>query len=170
MSVSNRKHAGFTLIELMVALAAGMFLLAGVSLAYSAINTTTNTAKGLENALEVIRFSSNVFTRSFKQTAAKPHYSNDILFVQQNAGARACTGEQINTPFIEQYSHQGDALFCDIGDGKIKILRGITAINYTITDEVVTVFVTPENLPEQFNNTLAIDIALSQIVMNKAFG
>ena len=41
------KHSGFTLIELMVALAAGMFLLGGVSLAYSSINSSTSTAKDL---------------------------------------------------------------------------------------------------------------------------
>ncbi|WP_231613077.1 PilW family protein [Pseudoalteromonas sp. SWXJZ94C] len=60
------KHSGFTLIELMVALAAGMFLLSGVSLAYSSINSSTSTAKDLENALDVIRFSSKIFTRSLK--------------------------------------------------------------------------------------------------------
>ncbi|ALS32945.1 hypothetical protein PTRA_a1784 [Pseudoalteromonas translucida KMM 520] len=163
------KQRGFTLVELMVALAASMFLLGGVSLAYSSINSTTNTAKGLENTLEVIRFSSNVFTRSFRQTSSVPVYLNNILTVQQNAGARACTGEIVNTPFTEQYSHEDDSLFCDIGDGKVKILKGLTAINFNINDKVVTVFVTAINLPGQFNNALAIDIALSQIIMNKAF-
>lgn len=36
----NKRIQGFTLVELMVALAAGAFLLAGVSLSYSAIKST----------------------------------------------------------------------------------------------------------------------------------
>lgn len=163
------KHKGFTLIELMVALAAGMFLLGGVSLAYSSINSSTSTAKDLENALDVIRFSSKVFTRSLKQTNSVPTYTNNILSVEQEAGAAACTGLTISTQFIEKYSHEDDSLFCDVGNGKVKILKGVNAISYVIDNNVVSVLVEPTNLPSQFNNSLVIDISLSQMVMNKAF-
>ena len=163
------KHHGFTLIELMVALAAGMFLLGGVSLAYSSISSSTSTAKDLENALDVIRFSSKVFTRSLKQTSSIPTYSDNILSVEQESGVLACTGSIINAPFTEKYSHEDDSLFCDIGNGKVKILKGVNTISYLIDNNVVSVLVEPTNLPSQFNNSLVIDISLSQMVMNKAF-
>ncbi|NMP03957.1 prepilin-type N-terminal cleavage/methylation domain-containing protein [Pseudoalteromonas arctica] len=163
------KHKGFTLIELMVALAAGMFLLGGVSLAYSSINSSTSTAKDLENALDVIRFSSKVFTRSLKQTNSVPTYTNNILSVEQEMGSSACTGLTISAPFIEKYSHEDDSLFCDVGNGKVKILKGVNVISYVIDNNVVSVLVEPTNLPSQFNNSLVIDISLSQMVMNKAF-
>ena len=163
------KHSGFTLIELMVALAAGMFLLSGVSLAYSSINSSTSTAKDLENALDVIRFSSKIFTRSLKQTSSIPTYSDNILSVEQESGVLACTGSIINAPFTENYSHEDDSLFCDVGNGKVKILKGVNTISYAIDNNIVSVFVEPTNLPSQFNNRLVIDISLSQIVMNKAF-
>jgi len=163
------KHSGFTLIELMVALTAGMFLLGGVSLAYSSINSSTSTAKDLENALDVIRFSSKVFTRSLKQTNSVPTYTNNILSVEQEAGAPACTGLTINVSFTEKYSHEDDSLFCDIGNGKVKILKGVNTISYVIDNNVVSVLVEPTNLPSQFNNSLVIDISLSQMLMNKAF-
>ncbi|MBH0040247.1 PilW family protein [Pseudoalteromonas sp. SWN166] len=163
------KHHGFTLIELMVALAAGMFLLGGVTLAYSSISSSTSTAKDLENALDVIRFSSKVFTRSLKQTSSIPTYSDNILSVEQESGVLACTGSIINAPFTEKYSHEDDSLFCDIGNGKVKILKGVNTISYLIDNNVVSVLVEPTNLPSQFNNSLVIDISLSQMVMNKAF-
>ncbi|MBQ4799239.1 prepilin-type N-terminal cleavage/methylation domain-containing protein [Pseudoalteromonas sp. MMG006] len=163
------KHKGFTLIELMVALASGMLLLGGVSLAYSSINSSTSTAKNLENALDVIRFTSKVFTRSLKQTNSVPIYTNNILSVAQEAGAYACTGLTVSAPFTEKYSLEGDSLFCDIGNGKVKILKGVNAISYVIDNNVVSVHVEPTSLPSQFNNSLVIDISLSQMVMNMAF-
>ena len=54
----NKLTRGFSLIELMVALAAGAFLLAGVSLSYAAIKGTIEVSKELENAQEVIRYTS----------------------------------------------------------------------------------------------------------------
>jgi Tfp pilus assembly protein PilW len=169
MKYINDKQHGFTLIELMVALTASMFLLGGVSLAYSSINSSTNTAKDLENALEVIHFSSTVFTRSLKQTTTAPVYQNEEFIVQQSAATQACTGAVMNAAYTERYSHEGDALFCDVGDGKIKILKGVNAIDYVIDDRMVSVLLEPSNLPTQFNNQLVIDISLSQIVMNEAF-
>lgn len=169
MKYFNCKQLGFTLVELMVALAASMFLLGGVSLAYSSIKSSTNTAKDVESVLEVIHFSSTVFTRSFKQTTTQPIYQNEVLTVQQNANTQACTGAVMSAAYTELYSHEGDALFCDVGDGKVKILKGINAISYTFDNNLVSVSVEPSGLPAQFNEQLVIDLSLSQIVMNEAF-
>ena len=62
----KRAHLGFTLVELMVALAVGSFLIAGVGLSYATIKGTVSATKELENAQEVIRFTSQVLTRSLK--------------------------------------------------------------------------------------------------------
>ncbi|MCQ8876533.1 prepilin-type N-terminal cleavage/methylation domain-containing protein [Pseudoalteromonas shioyasakiensis] len=169
MSFTLPNQSGFTLVELMVALAASMFLLGGVSLAYSSINSSTNTAKELENALDVIRFSSKMFTRSLKQTKVQPSFNNGVLTVQQQAGAKACTGDIKAADFTELYSVTDDALFCDAGAGNVKVLNGIRAINYTISEQLVSIAVQPTNLPAQFNNQFVIDVAMTQIAMNKAF-
>ncbi|WP_404343592.1 PilW family protein [Pseudoalteromonas mariniglutinosa] len=165
---SDKQH-GFTLIELMVALLASMFLLAGISLAYSSMSTSSQITTDLENNLDVVRFSSTLFTRSLKQTAQLPSIVNGALVVRQKAGTRACTGTRIFTDYSETFSVQDDSLFCDIGNGNIKVIKGLTAINFSINNDLVRVVMTPINLPTQFNGQVQLDIALSQVIMNKAF-
>lgn len=162
-------QGGFTLLELMVALVASMFLLAGVSLAYSSMSSSGQLASELENNLDVVRFSSSLFTRSLKQTAQQPVIANSTLIVTQKSGARACTGNVINSDFTETYIVDGDSLYCNVGNGNIKIIKGITAINFAINNDVVSIFISPIGLPAQFNNQVQLDIALSQVIMNKAF-
>jgi len=63
-----KNNKGFTLIELMIALVIGGILILGITSTYSSIDGTIQTSKDLENAQEVIRYTSQVFTRSLKQT------------------------------------------------------------------------------------------------------
>lgn len=79
---------GFTLVELLVALAVSSFLMAGISLVYSALSESVDTSKELENAQEVLRYSSEVFTRSLKQTKSMPLIpdASTIVVVQDTSG------------------------------------------------------------------------------------
>ncbi|WP_254911132.1 prepilin-type N-terminal cleavage/methylation domain-containing protein [Pseudoalteromonas sp. A601] len=168
--LSNR---GYTLVELMVALAAGAFLLAGVSLSYSAIKGTIMVSKELENAQEVIRYTSKVFTRSIKQTPELPVVSADGLSItiKQPTGIITCIGEVSAAAVDEIYSLQGENLMCKLGAADAeRLLTGVKALTFSINNNLVSINVGPENLPAQFGNTIKIDVAVSNVILNNAFG
>lgn len=50
------------------------------------------------------------------------------------------------------------------------LLAGVSQLNFAIDNNLVTIKVGPENLPTQFGNTIAIDIAVSNVILNNAFG
>ncbi|MBQ4833520.1 prepilin-type N-terminal cleavage/methylation domain-containing protein [Pseudoalteromonas sp. MMG010] len=161
---------GFTLIELMVALVAGMFLLAGVSVAYSSISSSKTAEKEIENALDVIRFSSTLFSTSLKQTPNEPTIIGNTLSVRQEASAQACTGQVKTSDFTEIYSVQDEFLYCDCGEGPVKLLKGVQSISYSLNNNVVSVSLSIDNIASPLNGVVGIDIALTRIIMNEAFG
>ncbi|MEH6396420.1 prepilin-type N-terminal cleavage/methylation domain-containing protein [Pseudoalteromonas sp.] len=172
MSTLSRGQ-GYTLVELMVALAAGAFLLAGVSLSYSAIKSTILVGKELENAQEVIRYTSKVFTRSIKQTPSAPTIAADgsSITISQPTGVITCNGSVSGADVTEIYSLTGNNLMCAIGaEPAERLLTGVTQLSFALNNNVVTINVGPENLPAQFGNTIAIDIAVSNVILNNAFG
>lgn len=169
----NKRAQGFTLVELMVALAAGAFLLAGVSLSYSAIKSTVEVSKELENAQEVIRYTSKVFNRSIKQTQLAPIISADksTITITQPSGVIACDGSATTAQVIEVYSLNGSNLMCSLdGAAAERLLTGIETLSFDIAGELVTVTVKPNDLPAQFGNGINIDIALTNIILVKAYG
>lgn len=164
---------GYTLIELMVALAAGAFLLAGVSMSYSAIKSTTLVSKELENAQEVIRYTSSVFTRSLKQTPELPTLSEDKLSItiKQPAGVVNCIGEVTSSAVNERYYLDTNNLMCALGDKPAqRLLTGIEGLNFSINNYLVSIEVKPQHLPEQFAAGLVIDVAVSNVILSNAFG
>lgn len=170
-SVNNIK--GFTLVELMVALAAGSFLLAGVSLSYSAIKGTINVSKELENAQEVIRYTSKVFTRSIKQTIELPTVAADGLSISivQPSGVLMCTGEVSTAQATEVYSINDNNMQCAIdGAAPERLLTGVQSLTFSINNDVVTINVKPEHLPSQFGSSVAIDVAVSNVILNRLVG
>ncbi|NMM41412.1 PilW family protein [Pseudoalteromonas arctica] len=164
---------GYTLVELMVALAAGSFLLAGVSLSYSAIKGTILVSKELENAQEVIRYSSKVFIRSIKQTLTLPVVSADgsTITIEQPAGVITCNGSVSTVDINEVYSLEGNNLMCTLGAAPAeRLLMGVSQLSFSTDNNIVTINVGPENLPAQFGDTIAIDIAVSNVILSNAFG
>ena len=78
----SQQQSGYTLLEMLVAMTVGLFLLAGVAMSYSAIKSTVRMTQELSDAQEVIRYTSQVFTRSAKQTISEPTVSADGLTIQ----------------------------------------------------------------------------------------
>ena len=179
MSTLSRSQ-GYTLVELMVALAAGAFLLAGVSLSYSAIKGTILVGKELENAQEVIRYTSKVFTRSIKQTPSAPTVAADgstitidgsSITIYQPAGVITCNGSVSTAAVSELYSLVDNNLQCALDAAPAeRLLTGVKQLSFAIDNNLVTINVGPENLPAQFGNTITIDIAVSNVILNNAFG
>lgn len=167
------RNRGFTLIELMVALAIASLLILGITGTYSAIASSVNTSKDLENAQEVIRYSSQVFTRSLKQTRVPPTITVDGLIVIQPANTRSCLGTMPAAGYTETFTFAAPNLMCRIDNGADTVLlTGVADINYTLNLPLVTITVLPEFLPDNFLaggvNGINIDIAVSALILQTA--
>ncbi|GMM86227.1 PilW family protein [Pseudoalteromonas sp. MTN2-4] len=166
-------QTGYTLLEMLVAMAVGLFLLAGVAMSYSAIKSTVRMTQELSDAQEVIRYTSQVFTRSVKQTNNEPIISAAPLTIQfqQLANVLSCQGTTPAVDYTETYALENGFLTCDIGDGNgaVQLLKGIEAINFAYNNHLVSVTVKPINIPSHFGVGLQIDIATTQLILLEAF-
>lgn len=174
--VTKFNGRGYTLIELLVAMAAGLFLLSGVAMSYTAIKSTVVASKELSHAQEVIRYTSQVMTRSIKQTHQKPELENNkaALRVYQKALQLACDGSVPIADYSELYTLSNGYLTCDIGSGPIQLLRGLEALSFDEDGILISIIVKPTNMPKQLengalnDNGIQIDIAANRLVLDKA--
>lgn len=168
-------NSGFTLVELMIGLVISSMVIIGITGTYSTISATIQASKELENAQEVIRYSSQVFTRSLKQTDQLPDVSvAQQLTVQQPANMTSCLGGLApGGPYQETYTFNvlTNVLSCRIDDGdNIPLLQGITDITYDINanKNLVTINVQSSALPQNFDGNVRIDIALTSLILQEA--
>lgn len=163
---------GFTLVEVMVALAVSSFLMAGISFVYIALSESVETSKEFENAQEVLRYSSEVFTRSLKQTRRTPDSpnANTIVVQQETLGSTACNSSKPTVPFSETFTLVDNQLRCRVNAGDEEVLlTGLQDISYRINGNLVEVTVTPESLSvDMLANGFRIDIALSGKILEEA--
>lgn len=160
---------GFSLVELMVAMAVSMSLIAGTGFAYIGISDSINLSKNIENTQEVLRYTTDVFSRSLKQTMVSPTSTapENIRVVQDKVGAVACDGTiPVAAPYTESYRFESPNLFCDAGNGEVVILQGIDAMSIVINDDLVQITVLPDDFPiADLPNGVRIDIALSSKIL-----
>jgi prepilin-type N-terminal cleavage/methylation domain-containing protein len=168
---------GFTLIELMIALVISSFVLLGITGTYASISGSIQASKELENAQEVIRYSSQVFTRSLKQTEVLPNVSvNQQLTVEQPANVTPCTGEAAPAvAYTEVYTLNAltSSLNCRITAGAnpnvdIALLSGIDDISFALAGNLITINLQPTVLPQNFAGQISIDIALTNLILRAA--
>jgi len=174
---SFKQSKGFTLVELMVAMAIGMFLILGIIGTYSSISASSQASKELENAQEVIRYSSNVFSRSLKQTTEPLTLTNrnQTIVVTQQANTRSCLGSIIAVDYVETFTFTQPELSCQITDvngnelaADTLLLTGIANFQsgLNVDGDLFTLNITPTVLPRNFgNNGVRIDIALTTKIM-----
>ncbi|KAF7768906.1 hypothetical protein PCIT_a3428 [Pseudoalteromonas citrea] len=168
---------GYTLLELMVAMAAGMFLLAGVSMSYSAIKSTIVVTQELSHAQEVVRYTSQVFTRSIKQTNDLPIVDNSgiALRVLQVSGTLSCHGDTPAFDYTEYYTLVSGFLVCTVtpqagGDGvSVNLLKGVQALSFSTSHQgrLARITITPDNVPALFKNGIDIDIAVTRLIVSE---
>jgi Tfp pilus assembly protein PilW len=168
---------GYTLLELMVAMTAGMFLLAGVSMSYSAIKNTIAVNHELSHAQEVVRYTSQVFTRSIKQTNQLPVVSNDAaqLRVFQSSGTISCHGDMPVLDYVEEYTLVNGFLTCRVTSQTggnalaVNLLKGVNTLNFKTLHlgRLVRITITPDNVPELFQNGIDIDIAVTRMIIGQ---
>jgi prepilin-type N-terminal cleavage/methylation domain-containing protein len=175
----KKNTRGFTLVELMVSLVLSSFVLLGITSTYSSIHGSIQTSKDLENAQEVIRFSSQVFTRSLKQTQFAPDTTvAQQLTVQQPENVTPCTG--VVAPiaaYTEVYTFNAatNVLSCRINAGAnanidVALLTGIANITYQLNaaSNLATIIVEPTVLPQNFIGGISIDVALTNLILRAA--
>jgi prepilin-type N-terminal cleavage/methylation domain-containing protein len=186
--ISPKNQQGFTLIELMIALVISMILMVGVTTLYSTIKGVIQTSKNIENGLEVIRFTSQVFTRSLKQTFTIPTISagGAQISIDQSANTIACNGTSPVLDYTEIYTKVVDdiTLTCALTVGGIAadpqiILTRVEDISFSwLTNQagdnrVVRITVTPEAQPGETDGEgpaapMDIDIALTRTILTNA--
>ena len=166
-------YQGFTLVEMMIALAVSGFLLLGVVGSYSSMQGTMQASQELENAQEVIRYSAQVFTRSLKQSVNPANVLNagNSLVVSLPANSTSCLGGNPIAPFIETYNFAAPNLTCSIdGAPPTILLTGMTNLVFIPTgQELITIRVSPLVLTQQFPaGSIDIDVALTTRIMTNA--
>lgn len=171
----QKNNRGFTLVELMIALAISSMVIIGITGTYSAIHGTIQASKELENAQEVIRYSSQVFTRSLKQTKQAPNVLvAQQLTVQQPANVTPCTGGAAPVmAYQETYTFNAltTVLSCRVDDGAdIALLTGISNITYALNaaKNLVSITLQPRALQQNFGGVVRIDIALTTLILTAA--
>ncbi len=175
-----KQSEGFTLVELMVAMAVGTFMILGVIGTYSSISASSQASKELENAQEVIRYSSNVFSRSLKQTTLPLTFANgnQTVRVTQQANTRSCLGTIIAVNYIETFTFALPNLSCQIVNlagaeiaANTILLTGIADFQTSLNGngDLFTLNITPTVLPRNFGNDgVRIDIALTTKIISDA--
>ena len=149
-TLTKQAVKGFSLVEVMVALAISTALVLGVFGVYSSISTTILTSKSLETTQEVVRFSVQVFSRSLKQSEMEPSIvaNGSSLVVEQVANVKACDGSIPVKPYKETYVVVSPLLQCtltidDVVSAPKTILTGISAIAFQREDDLMHILVSP---------------------------
>ncbi|MCF2910309.1 prepilin-type N-terminal cleavage/methylation domain-containing protein [Pseudoalteromonas sp. DL2-H2.2] len=164
---------GFTLLELLIALSIGLFMLGGIAVAYSTIRSTIAINQELAQAQEVIRYTSQLMTRSIKQTASTPQVmrSGEALEVSQVANTPACDGSVPMVDYTETFSLLDGYLLCDVSSDNLpaqRLLRGVNGLSFSVDGLITSITVTPVGVPAQYAAGIQIDVAASQQVLATA--
>ncbi len=164
---------GFTLLELLIALSIGLFMLGGIAVAYSTIRSTIAINQELAQAQEVIRYTSQLMTRSIKQTASTPQViqNGEALEVNQVANTPACDGSVPVVNYTETFSLLDGYLLCDVSSDNLpaqRLLRGVNGLSFSVDGLITSITVTPVGVPAQYAAGIQIDVAASQQVLATA--
>lgn len=159
MSLRNGKlqHYGFTLIELMVAMALGIFLVGGVVLMFSASKASSLDAEQLSRMQENIRFASDLMIRDIRNAGfrddvsllvpdfddigvdfAETTASGDSLTIKY--GGRGTCVEEFDTPkqVLNRYFVLNNELRCEglnpdgSSQGSQALVQGVRNVNFEI--------------------------------------
>ena len=129
------KPSGLSLVELLVAMAIGLFLIAGVGTVFVSNQTSTKTKRELDHIQENFRFGANTLQRVLRQASAIDATSDDTtLIVTLPEGAHNCLGATVaggTGGETNEFALEGSNLVCKIDDGGSTVLfSGLSGLSF----------------------------------------
>ncbi|CAM4073300.1 PilW family protein [Pseudoalteromonas byunsanensis] len=177
MRINRDACSGYSLVELMVALAIGSFLLAGIGMSYTAIKGTVITSQQLSHAQEVVRYINYIMSRSVKQTSVIPTITENgtIITIEQDSYSPSCHGSVPTFSYQEVYTLSNGYLTCEILNledggnsiGVLNLLKGVQALGFSSSQSgrLININVTPQDVPAQFATGIVISLATTRVIM-----
>jgi prepilin-type N-terminal cleavage/methylation domain-containing protein len=137
MPIKKYHQKGFTLIELMIVLLVGLFLLSGVISAVVVNQQTVNTKTNLDNTQEAFRFSSSTISRIVRQADSLSSASTAnqlVVSFTGDTGLKNCLGQVVTGVQTDTFTYSNNQLLCNntplVGDiTGISFLYGADANN-----------------------------------------
>lgn len=126
------RQRGLTLIELMVAMVIGLFLIGGVIGVFVANQQTSNTKQQLDRAQENFRFGSQTLMRVMRQgTGIDPASTSTELIVDfaGGPGTHDCIGTTAGGPNRFRVDDQGRLVCADSGNADHVLMGEVAALN-----------------------------------------
>lgn len=181
MNKQHNSQSGFSLIELMIAMALSLLLILGIATIFSSLKNTSAYSQQLENTQEVLRFTNSIFSRAV-------HRADDIsggstltlTFNLDNLDINEkfidCRGEEkeLNEKYTETYSLENNELICTtkIDSTSVEAISAIgvniEALSFSINGELLTVTITPSiitNTVLSTNDQIKMMFALRQNIL-----
>jgi prepilin-type N-terminal cleavage/methylation domain-containing protein len=127
---------GFSLVELMIAMALGLILLAGVGVIFVSTQQSGQTKRALDNAQEALRYSHYSISRLVRVGRIDRNASNATtlrIIVNRNATTPDCLGNATLTDDVQVTFTRdalNNALVCTVGNDSGVISRGITNVEF----------------------------------------
>lgn len=174
------KNRGFSLVELLVALAIGSFLLMGVVTAYVGIKGLVRDSEDLQESQEVIRFAMQVFSRSIKNASSAPLINAGVLTVTHSFSAGqapivTCQGRTVSVAVTETFSFVAPDILCDdgLGNGAIPVITNVSALSFNVLDvngnginDTVVVEIDTPGMPDNYPDGIEIRYAMHALILN----
>ncbi|MGJ8581411.1 MAG: PilW family protein [Psychromonas sp.] len=161
------KQTGFSLTELMIAMALSLLIVLGIATVFSSLKGTSAYSQQLENTQEVLRFSNSIFSRaihraddmddkSYTGSDGNTYKQLDLTFNLDNLDTgesyTSCLGNAMSSQYYESYRLTDNQLTCaeyttDGLDDASKVFTAIgtniDTLTFAITDNLLTVTITP---------------------------
>ncbi|MEG3754934.1 PilW family protein [Psychromonas arctica] len=161
------KQTGFSLTELMIAMALSLLIILGIATVFSSLKETSTYSQQLENTQEVLRFSNSIFSRaihrademddkSYTGSDGNTYKQLDLTFNLDNLDTgetyTSCLGNGMSSQYYESYRLADGELMCaeyttagldDASKTFTAIGTNIDALSFAISDNLLTVSITP---------------------------
>lgn len=138
LAPQTRRSAGFTLVELMVAMVLGLLLIGGVGTVFLSTSQSAATKQGLDQANETVRFSSTMMTRVIRMASEIDPLSTETeLIVSLPGGSRRTDCVGLDTPGTNIFRvNDSNQLLCiDVNGNENILFRDVTSLTLAYAED-----------------------------------
>lgn len=159
MNKQHNSQSGFSLIELMIAMALSLLLILGIATIFSSLKNTSTYSQQLENTQEVLRFTNSIFSRAVHRADDMEITNGGMTLIltfsldnlDTGESFSNCLGDSMISQYKESYSLVGNELLsCEVYTTSptgtpTAIGTNIDALGFSINNNLLTVTITPDN-------------------------